>query len=387
MPLPMPFLSRFITAAFVVLAPALLCADTGNQGLWTGQRFAEQLRQPISASWNHVSVREIFSRVTQNYRIAILLDRRIDPTQELAVEVNGDSLWHSVRAIAERAGAQTTVVGNVVYVGPADSVRLLRTLVELVDRAALQAGTQLQNRRYFDLARFRAVRWQDLARPVEILKSTAAKYALDIENDEQIPHDLWAECELPGVNAFQALSLVLIQFNSTFAWNKDMSGFRIVPIPSEVYIERAYPVESVPSSTVLQTWRARIPHLRAEAVDSGIIVRGTIEEHELVDLMRGTRTLPPADRRTAKPPVPLSRREFTFRFQNAPISSLMDKLRATGIVFQYDPAELSMAGISFEHRIDMNAEKVSAEEFFSQVFGPLGLDVKIDGITVQLRPR
>lgn len=54
-----------------------------------------------------------------------------------------------------------------------------------------------------------------------MLKEVADKFKIEIDGLDQRPHDLWAKTSLPQVTATEALSLLLVQFDSTFEFVSD----------------------------------------------------------------------------------------------------------------------------------------------------------------------
>ena len=70
------------------------------------------------------------------------------------------------------------------------------------------------------------------AEDMGIVEQIAGRYKLKVKDLDRVPHDVWAHATLPSVNSYEALSLVLIQFDLTFQWNNDASTIQIVPLPT-----------------------------------------------------------------------------------------------------------------------------------------------------------
>ena len=83
----------------------------------TGKAFERDLDLPLAASWKNVPLRPMLGAIAQQRRMAILLDRRIDPTQIVAFDVNRDSLGQSLLQLAATIGAQASAAGNTIYIG------------------------------------------------------------------------------------------------------------------------------------------------------------------------------------------------------------------------------------------------------------------------------
>lgn len=347
-----------------------------------GGRFDAELNSGLTASWKNVPLRPVLRRIEDERQISILLDRRIDPLREIAIDFAGVPLRTALQQFAARAGAEVRAVGNAVYIGPAAAAANLRTLVEL-RRDELESSATA--RRRFELSRRRTIHWNDLERPAEILSRIASRYDLSVAGLEQIPHDLWAGATLPEMTAGEALSLVLIQFDLTFAWADRGAGIQIVPAPEQVQLERRYQPRGVSAATAAARWREEIPGLVAEVSGREVVVRGTAEQHEAVAerVQPGRRSIPP---RVGDRPTPIERRQFSLRIDRVPASALMRKLEESGIVFQYDATALAEAGIDLEQPISLDIREARADEFFRAVFEPLELRHSIDGLTVTLVP-
>lgn len=352
----------------------------------TGRPFRSALDARISAVWDHVELRMILQRIGQEQQIAILLDRRIDPNQTLSVELSGRSVRDVLERIADKCGAAVSVLGDVVYIGPPAAAEKLRTLAELRSAEAFREPTDISGGRQFQLADRRPLTWNDLDRPADILQQIAGRYRLWVEAAEQLPHDLWAGATLPQVDAVEALTLLLVQFDLTFAWQNAGAGIRLEPIPRDVRIERRHsPRNMTPQAAAVQ-WQSRFTGLSAEPDGREVVVRGTVEQHEaIVELLRPPR--PATPRPGSNEPVPLERRVFTLKVQEAPVLAIMQKLEESDIAFRYDAAALKAAGVDLNQRIDLDVKQAPAAELFRAMFEPLKVKFTFEKLTVTLEPR
>src|SRR5271170_8205396 len=73
-------------------ASSTLFADALPAHYRTGRRFTTALEQPISGSWKGVPLRSVLRRLSHERQISILLDRRVDPDQEVQLETGDRSL-------------------------------------------------------------------------------------------------------------------------------------------------------------------------------------------------------------------------------------------------------------------------------------------------------
>ena len=350
----------------------------------TGPKFRQEIEQPFSGNWSNIAFRPLLQGIAADRQIAIILDRRVDPSVELPLDAANVSLKTGLISPAKQAGCDATVPGNLVFLGPKSATTRLRTLIEL-RRQELQASEfSIPRKRRTELLQPRRFSSNDLDSPREILNRFAEQGGLRVANPDLIPHDLWAAMVLPEVSVVEGLSIVLIQFDMTFRWTNEGNGVELVSIPDEIFIERKHSTRRKVADA-LAAIRERWPRLQAEISGNQLVVRGLIEDHDAVAvLLRGDGTSSPIK---IEPPQPLRKQLFTLKAIRTPLSGLMKTLEESAVSFEFDADELAAAGIRLDQTIDVDVKKVSAEEFFHSVFDPAGLDFQIDHLTVKLTPK
>lgn len=331
-----------------------------------------------------MELRTLLGKLGTQRRIAIVLDRRVDPTVKVPVDIVDHSLKDSLRDIARQVTAEISIPENVVYVGPAAATGRLRTLIEL--RSSELQSAQIPERRRMDLRRRHSFTWQDLDSPADILQQVAERYHLTIHHPERVPHDLWGGSRLPDATAAEALSLILIQFDLTFAWQDSGQGIDLVAIPDDVAVERRTKPKGRAVADAQKLVDENLPELNARVDGSELVVRGTLEQHEAVAalLNRSTTTKPATGPKLG----PLRQRVFAeIKFKRVPVRAIMKKLEESGVVFDYDAAKLTAAGVDLDQVVDLEIDKATADEFFQALFTPLKLLFVIDNLTVKLTPK
>ena len=351
----------------------------------TGARFQTEIDRTLSASWANVELRDLLKKIGNERRVAILLDRRVDPTVQLPLNLTNSSLREGVRDMARLLGADISVADPVVYVGPPAATQRLRTLIELQSSELRSRESSIPEKRRLELAARHTVTWQDLDSPVEIVQRIADRYRLTIGPLDLLPHDLWVANTLPSVSAAEALSLVLIQFNLTFAWTGAGQGIELVSVPDRPVIEKRHRVKGRTPAEALKLVQQYGPELDVKVDGSELVVRGLLEDHEAVAAMVGGSATKKPDATTGVKPI--KQRLFTLKIDRVPARVLMKKLEESEIVFEYDAELLAAASIDLDQPIKLEVEKASAADFFKAVFDPLRLSVEIDNLTVKLTPK
>lgn len=350
-----------------------------------GKRFEAAMDQKIGRAWGGQdghTLRDVVQQLADSQGISIVLDRRIDPTQSIELTLPPTPLRHLLSALARKVDGEMSVIGNVVYVGPTDSAKKLRTLVELrnADRAKLTSATW--RNRPTSLTQAKTFLWQDLERPRDMLQEVAEKFKIEIDGLDKLPHDLWAKTSLPQVTAVEALSLLLVQFGSTFEFVADRAAIRIVPIPERVFVERSYPVLAN-SPVILDAARKQFADVELEQSGAKLIARGTVERQTEIAAW-----LKPGNQKTSKTPdKPLSERRFTLPPSRVALGDAIKTFTNFGVKIEYDPTQFADGGISLDQKIDIDEKDVPAEKLFRKLFEPLGIEVTIDGETVRLQPK
>jgi hypothetical protein len=223
--------SVLTTLAMILSQPAVQVKRPVPR-LLTSRAFKRALSEKVTAKWRNVPLRKVLNGITSTWKVGLLLDRRIDPTQTITLAVEAMPLQDVIAEIARPASAQAVTEGNVVYIGPPKVATGLEKLVEKRAsewRAAAKSWPRARRRALIALP---TLHWNDLDRPRDIVKSFAAKFRLTVTGLDKVPHDLWAGATIPACSVSQGLSLLLVQFDLTFRWKPDGSTIEIMPLPA-----------------------------------------------------------------------------------------------------------------------------------------------------------
>ncbi len=364
----------------------------------TGAPLRKALATYFSSSWENEELRIILHRLADEYKTAVLLDRSLDPNQKLTLDIGYQALSSGFGAVAQSASAGLCLAGNTMYIGPPERAAKLRTLMSLRSQEPIAAEAKLPPGRGLALSRVETVHWNDLDEPKRIAIDLAKRAGVSIVNPEAIPYDLWASATIPQASFAEAMSLILIQFDLTFAWNADTTKIQLVPVPKSVGVEKSYSPAGGPSQrasaavrerfleSVAKAYNQQFPGItcRVDVEHHQIWIKATLEQHEA--LRNAGQAKPQANPPAAKVP-PVRRREFTLRIEQVKAGDLFKKLEETGINMKYDSRQLAAKGIDLEQRINIDVEKAKADEFFRTICDPLGLKFAIDNLTVTLTPK
>ncbi len=380
------YLTLLVTSAIAAGSRRTIFADPLPTRYRTQSRFSAALDRPISASWKGVALRAILRRLSREREVAILLDRRVDPEQLIEIDTGERTFASAVDGIARLAHLAVSRVGNCLIVAPLPAAFRLRTLVALRERELAEPDLDAFDR----LARLKTlratIRWDDLDRPVDVVRTIGRQFGLSIAGIEQIPHDLWAGAVCPEATAAEALSLVLNQFDLTFEWTDHGGGVRLVAIPPSVAIERKYALHGKPAGDALRMLRSKIEGIDADIRDGKLVVRGSVEQLEIVASILGI-AKGSVHNTGKRPSTPLERQSFTLQAHGVSLRDLFDELRKQGLTIQYDAEQLQKAGIDLTQKVSIDLPQLPAPQFFKRLLDPFSLTCHFTHTAVVIEPK
>jgi hypothetical protein len=374
-------------------AAAAGAPDENQPAFLTGRAFEHTLEKSLSILWQGQNLRDGLQHMSSTHNVAILIDRRLDPGRQLSLQVKTISMRALLNLIATEVGADVSILGNIVYVGPRETAFRLRTVEELLS-AELVSGnaspvgtgtsTSPQIRRNFELLKRQTLDWPDLTTPRELLDEIGRRYSLKIESLDQVPHDLWGEATLPSATPTQMLLAVLAQFDLSFKWTTTRDGIRIIKMPAEPRIERRFTLRPGTESGIIHQLKQRMPGLAPRVSGRRVTVTGTVEQLESVEeLIHPERAkVRPTGRKTGGGIV-----TFSFDDTNASLNAFMATLAIQAdFDFKYDAVAFEKAGIQLDRKFRLSAKELTAEELFHALFDPRNIAFKVEGKTVHLTP-
>lgn len=355
----------------------LRAADTQTSWL-TGSALHQRLAAPLGVDWSGSPIREALAGLAKAQRVAIYLDRRVDPEQKLEAALRGVPLEEICRQVAESQGLGVTQFGPVIYFGPAEYTSRLRTLAAL--RAAELGELPAKSAAIF--ARAEPLRWPDFAEPRRLLADLGSRNGVEVAGLEQVPHDLWAGADLPALSLVDRFTLLAGQFDLTFRFAPDGQSITLVRIPETVTLLRSYPAGRQPDQ-LIRKWSALAPKSRIEHSGDRIVVEGLLEDHERIAAAGR-----PAIRSSAKLGFgDQADKRFTVRQAQGAWESLLKQLaERLDLTIKIDRKALERAGISPQQPISFSVEEATLDELLDAVLRPAGCTFRRQGNVVEVTP-
>lgn len=327
-----------------------------------GLDFRKALEQQVGLEWAENPIRDALRNLSRNQRIAIWLDRRVDPGMKLQFEAKGLPLAITLDQLCEKYRMGNSIVGPVAYIGPAATSEKLATIA---------AVRRQQVGRHSALARTkwaRASAWHipQLSEPRTLLQELVRESGSTLQNPEAIPHDLWPEISLPPLTLADRVTLVLAGFDLTFEQSSDGSTIRIVPMPEKIEYEQVYSWRDDNGSLAAQL-RKKLPELKIAMVDGKVHVTGKYEYHELIEQMMSGETV-----KTAKV-VPGDTR-YTMRVDDQPagaVAQTVAKRLGKELVFDRSLTE------KLNTNVKLDLKDATLDELLTKTLKPLELTYEL----------
>jgi len=352
----------------------------------TGRQLRAALDERTSITVTGSNLSSILSQISQDARIAVLLDRRIDPGTPLHTETGfAPRLQVLKKILPAEPEMDVQVSDRVVLIGPAASVRQFPVLLDWNDRAVREAGSQLTASELRRLAAPQPVQIPKLSEPRLLVTSSLDGNGLTLSNPEMIPHDVWGAVDLPDLPLPELLTVILIQFDLAL-----QAGSR----PGELTVTG---VESLPAFDRRYVVGRKLRQRAQEEIDrlaSGLDVRwsggtatvsASVDQHAMLELLlaqlrNGTTGGGDPDF------IPITQRTFTLKVERASVELLVRSFRQQGIPIQIEGESDPSVQALMQRPVELDVVTEPADSFFQKAFGEAFSSVVVEDDRVLLRP-
>ena len=337
-----------------------LYGHTAEQSVPTNTRFEQQLDTLISTRWN-LSLKDALNSISETQRVAIFLDRRINPAQQIQLEVQDKTLSTTLQQIAKQANAQISYIRNVIYIGPAKTTHLLATVAAI--HAETHRRNQAENTRVFTVGK--STQWNRLSQSQSIVTAIAKTVNAEITNIETIPFDLWDKHALPHLPFAMRMTIVLAGFDLTYQMNNDRS-ITLTPFPTEAKYLKAF--SNKVSAANLIRIKTRFPALQITNTNQQLVASGRWEEIAELELqLRGNNVNRPK-------PTTTSKQVYTLTVTNQSIQNVLQAIASNEKLELVGSAE---AQEIWSKRISLEAKELPLANLLLQVVGQGNLQYRI----------
>jgi hypothetical protein len=296
----------------------------------------EGLVQRATIHWQDVPLRDAIDRLTKLFGERSFLDRRIDPTVRVSLDMSASSAEQVLARLAAEHDWSVASVEKVVYLGPADAARQLRGAV-----AARKADiARLPQSRRAIFMRRRGLSWPRLTNPRALVQELVGKSGWRLAEAERIPHDLWPAGQLDGLTFAEQLTLLLVGFDLTYKIRAETRTVQIVELDKSAMVAQ---VDDSPERPAADTRKAA-----------------------------GGNTT----------------QVYSLRVAEKPVGPIMRELaRRLNWQVEFDEAAIEAAGLSLDARVSFAVENVAQDELLDALLRPAGLTFRRDGDLIKVVPR
>lgn len=369
-----------LAATWIALGGGTGSANAQTTAWLTGARFNQQLAQPAGISLARIPLRKALGDLALTHRVAIVLDRRVDPGQKISLRLSGMSLEEVLREIARDRGLGVSMLGSVAYFGPPRSSSQLRTIAALRKEEVRDLPSETE-RAFLSPKQFA---WDDFAMPRALVAGLAQQNGWEIDGLDRIPHDLWAGSNLPWHSAIEQLTLILVQFDLTFRVEADGRSLALVPLPGDVALVKDYSGGTDPEA-MARKLAVMAPDARIKVVGNRVYVKGLVEDHQRITSPRKPSSRPSSQPSPAE--HSFANERFTLEVDHPADSLLRELAQRSKLELRIDEAGLREAGISLQQRVAFRVENATIDELLAKLAGPLGLSIRREGHVVEIGPK
>lgn len=374
-----PFVYRTVwmgVSLLPLLASAAPADDAGTPISWhEGPALQRQLAQPADLVWSNQPVREGLMQLSKLHRVAILLDRRIDPDQTVRLRARQVPVGELIKQIAQQCSAETSLVGSVVYVGPPATAAKLRTLAAVRSDEAQKLPDEVRRL----VSARRPLIWPELTQPRELIEELASEVRLTLAEPQLVPHDLWPAADLPPMCWTDRMTLVLAQFDLTFSVQGGTVD--LAPIPATVQLTRSYPGGKQPN-VAAHRFASLAPKAQVKVVGDKVLVTGSLDDHDRISGKQsetGPKPRPAAD--------PLADQRFNLKVAEQPVGPLLRALcEHLKMELSLDERAIANAGIDLQRRVSFEVDQATIDELLSAMLTPAGMTAQRNGMQLEVKP-
>jgi len=282
-------------------------------------------------------LRQALENLSRNRDVAVLIDRRLDPSRKIEISLHQTPLKEALDAIAQKCGLGFSMVGPVAYFAPPEVARRVRAIVALRQEEVRRLPPVVGNK----FLRPKPLAWDDFAAPRELLERLCSEAGIEIAGLDQVPHDLWAAADLPPLGLIERLTLIAGQYDLTFAVSADGNRITLLPVPEH------------------------------------------IEDHERISAPRR----PPERNPTKSADTDFASKRYTLEVVEKPIGPLLEQLAAQlNLEIKIDDKAMRQAGVSLDQRVSFSVKDATLDELLSAALEQIHLKFVRRKNVVQIEP-
>ncbi|WP_144995432.1 hypothetical protein [Polystyrenella longa] len=362
-------------------------AEPVRQSFQVGKKLYQQLKNPLTVSWDKAELRTIVRQLSGTTGVAIVIDRRLDPHQPITLELEKRPLFEILFEIGRQSGSEVSIQPNYLFLGTPRATRTLRTLIlhqrEELTKAFAESSTPIPQQ----LARRQELIWDDLATPLEVIRKINTAYTLKLLNPDQIPHDLLPKCHIPSAVLEQQICTLLIQYDLSYRWVEPGKSYEIVSLPEQVSIAKSHLI-SASSRDEIEAALLKRPGIEWKwSGENRLELVGRVEDQEwMISLLNPRqREMTIAEGETGGEQK-LSLQRFTLKQAGVSVMSVVDELRKSGVDIEFAPPNSEASFRGRKDKVDLDLQNAPPTKLCEQLFNEIPVEFQVLQEKIVLRP-
>lgn len=341
--------------------------------LQTGPAFRKELDGITDIKWGDKrTLRDALVQLSDAKRIAIILDRRVDPDQQVEFSLSDVPLEQALRQLATRLKLGVSFFDSTVYLGPESVTHRMATIAAVQHDRVSQSSTEQRTK----LRSVAPVSTPLLGSPRELLQAWADGCGITLQNADAVPHDLWPALNFPQQTAATRATLLLAGFDLAIEFSADGTAARVIPMPEKVTLTRQYAGGGNPKNRGAQI-AGKFPRVDVKTEANQLLVTGSFEDHDLIARLLRGETI----RRVEVGP---GEKRYTLNVENQPLAAVARALaKELKMEVEFDPSIVD----TLPQRISFKVKDVSLEELFKTMLEPTQLDFLFMENKIQIVPK
>jgi len=211
--------------------------DQKNGISWLSKKeLSDNNSLPVSVMWRDAALKDRLMRFSQNQRVAIFLDRRIDPSTIINLTSNQVTTEQFLLNIARKAEIGICQIEDIYYLGPQKTANSLASTSKALLKAANKFGRRTHSRWNMN----KPLLTEAVVNPKQLLLEIAKANDIQIDGINGLPHDLWSGLDLPASSLACRLSLLLAGFDKSFQFKATGKTIEIVDFKPPQQVTRTF---------------------------------------------------------------------------------------------------------------------------------------------------
>ncbi len=374
-------------AILICASPGILTFEAGNLGVsrygnpghsihsnsgqsstkWlSGPQLNQGLKRKISLSWSATPLRDSLRNLSRQQKIAVFLDRRVDPGQLIELQTDLLPIEEIFFIIADKADIAVCRMGNLFYFGPRAEVAGLRW----IRQSHIENAKKLPASSRRILFSPGSISWTQLSQPHDVLINLTDESEITL-GDVNVEHDLWPAYDLPPLILLDRLLVLTYGFNQYLKLSAEDDRIRVEST------NQSSPPQRVRDQFKCDLTKAKFDRIASQYSASSKLANGRVELEgqplEIYELRRKLLTAR-AQRLTKSSTKQLHDKTRVSLKTNVPIQRLLDQVAAKmGVELEYSP---DIAPI-LENRVEINVTKVTYSELIRKSLEGTGIQFEL----------